>query len=51
MAPSAMRRLADRGTPLNRLDWVLLGSVLSLTGLGTLLVWSATAAVAAAGRA
>ncbi len=40
--PSPMRRLAERGTPLDRLDWVLLGAVLSLTGLGTLLVWSAT---------
>src|SRR4051812_29753564 len=40
--PSPMRRLADRGTPPKRLDWVLLGSVLALTALGTLLVWSAT---------
>ncbi len=49
--PSTMRRLADHGTPPDRLDWVLLGSVLALTAIGTLLVWSATRpALVEAGR-
>jgi rod shape determining protein RodA len=39
---SPLRRAMSRGSPLRRLDWVLLGAVLALTGLGTLLVWSAT---------
>jgi rod shape determining protein RodA len=39
---SPLRRAMTRGSPLRRLDWVLLGAVLALTGLGTLLVWSAT---------
>ena len=31
-----------RSSPVRRLDWVLLGAVLLLLGIGTLLVWSAT---------
>jgi rod shape determining protein RodA len=42
LRPSPMRRAMEHGAPLRRLDWVLLSAVLSLTGLGTLLVWSAT---------
>jgi rod shape determining protein RodA len=30
------------GSPLRRLDWILFGTVLALSLLGTLLVWSAT---------
>jgi rod shape determining protein RodA len=37
------RRLFGRGSPLRRLDWILLIAVLALSLLGTLLVWSATA--------
>jgi rod shape determining protein RodA len=37
-----MRRALGRGSPLRRLDWILLIAVLALTVLGTLLVWSAT---------
>jgi rod shape determining protein RodA len=39
---SPIRRLAARGSPLRRLDWVLLSAVLLLTAIGTLLIWSAT---------
>jgi rod shape determining protein RodA len=35
-------RLFGRGSPLRRLDWILLVAVLALSLLGTLLVWSAT---------
>jgi rod shape determining protein RodA len=38
---SSLRRLAARA-PVRRLDWVLLNTVLLLTAIGTLLVWSAT---------
>ena len=37
-----LRRAVVRCGRLRRLDWVLLGAVLALSGLGTLLVWSAT---------
>jgi rod shape determining protein RodA len=42
LRPQPVRRAMALGSPLRRLDWVLLGAVLGLTGLGTLLVWSAT---------
>jgi rod shape determining protein RodA len=35
-------RLFGRGSPLRRLDWILLAAVLALSLVGTLLVWSAT---------
>jgi rod shape determining protein RodA len=35
-------RMFGRGSPLRRLDWILLVAVLALSLLGTLLVWSAT---------
>ena len=35
-------RALDRDSTLRRLDWVLMGSVLTLLFIGTLLVWSAT---------
>jgi rod shape determining protein RodA len=38
------RRALARHSPLRRLDWVLLLTVLALSLLGTLLVWSATRA-------
>jgi rod shape determining protein RodA len=48
---SPLRRAAVRCGRLRRLDWVLLGAVLALSGLGTLLVWSATRpALVQAGR-
>ena len=37
-----IRRLFGRGSPLRRLDWILLFAVLALSLIGTLLVWSAT---------
>jgi rod shape determining protein RodA len=36
------RRIFGAGSPLRRLDWILLVAVLALSLLGTLLVWSAT---------
>jgi rod shape determining protein RodA len=40
---SALRDPAhDRGSPLRRIDWILLAAVLGLIVLGSLLVWSAT---------
>jgi rod shape determining protein RodA len=45
---SLLARAADRGSPLRQLDWVLLGTVLGLTVLSVLLVWSATRAQAVA---
>ena len=41
-APGLSNRLLDRESPLRRLDWVLMGAVLSLMALGAVLVWSAT---------
>jgi rod shape determining protein RodA len=38
-----LRRLLGRGSPLRKLDWILLLAVLALCLVGTLLVWSATA--------
>ncbi|MGK5631402.1 rod shape-determining protein RodA [Streptomyces sp. URMC 123] len=35
-------KLTARDSPARRLDWILLGSALLLSGLGSLLVWSAT---------
>jgi rod shape determining protein RodA len=35
-------RALDRESPLRRLDWVLMGSVVALLVIGTALVWSAT---------
>jgi rod shape determining protein RodA len=47
--PGGRRRLSrlasallGRGSPLRRLDWILLTAVLALSLIGTLLVWSAT---------
>ena len=39
-APAVARR--KQASYLRRLDWVLVGSALALSGIGTLLVWSAT---------
>ena len=39
---SLLGRAAERGSPVRRLDWVLIGAVLGLTVLSTLLIWSAT---------
>ena len=36
------RLIFGPGSPLRRLDWILFGTVLALSLLGTLLVWSAT---------
>jgi rod shape determining protein RodA len=48
-APTAARRrggpasqVLDRAAALRHLDWMLLGAVLGLAGVGSLLVWSAT---------
>ncbi len=38
-----LRRIFGPGSPLRKLDWILLGAVLALCSIGTLLVWSATA--------
>ncbi len=37
-----LRRVFGPGSPLRRMDWVLLVAVLALSLVGTLLVWSAT---------
>ena len=37
-----LRRILGKGSPLRKLDWILLVAVLTLSLLGTLLVWSAT---------
>ncbi len=37
-----LRRIFGPGSPLRHLDWILLVAVLTLSLLGTLLVWSAT---------
>jgi len=37
-----LRRLLGPGSPLRKMDWVLLVAVLALSLIGTLLVWSAT---------
>jgi rod shape determining protein RodA len=39
---SLLARAVARGSPVRRLDWVLIGAVLGLTVLSTLLIWSAT---------
>ena len=39
---SLLRRAFARGSPLRHLDWLLLLTVLALSGIGTLLIWSAT---------
>ncbi len=41
---SLLRRALDGNSVLRRLDWVLFATVLALSLVGTLLVWSATAA-------
>jgi rod shape determining protein RodA len=41
---SLLRRAFARNSPLRHLDWTLLVVVLALSAVGTLLVWSATAA-------
>jgi rod shape determining protein RodA len=38
-----LHQMFGRGSPLRRLDWILLAAVLALNLIGTLLVWSATA--------
>ncbi|MFC1409818.1 rod shape-determining protein RodA [Streptacidiphilus sp. N1-12] len=38
----AMSRLLSRDSPLRRMDWLLVLAALALSGLGSLLVWSAT---------
>ncbi|MGP4000407.1 rod shape-determining protein RodA [Streptomyces sp. 8N706] len=40
--PGAWGKLTARDSLVRRLDWMLLGSALALSGLGSLLVWSAT---------
>jgi rod shape determining protein RodA len=42
-----MRRIFGPGSPLRKLDWILLVAVLALCFIGTLLVWSATATAGA----
>jgi rod shape-determining protein RodA len=42
LSGSLLRRAFTRGSTLRHLDWVLLATVLSLSLIGTLLVWSAT---------
>jgi len=37
-----LRRIFGKGSPLRRLDWVLIVAVLGLCATGTLLVWAAT---------
>ncbi|MBF9070363.1 rod shape-determining protein RodA [Streptacidiphilus fuscans] len=37
-----VRRLVDRESPLRRMDWPLVLAALALSGIGSLLVWSAT---------
>jgi rod shape determining protein RodA len=37
-----LRRVFGAGSPLRHLDWILIAAVLALSGLGTVLVWSAT---------
>jgi rod shape determining protein RodA len=39
----AAARAARRGSAVRQTDWVLLASVLALSGTGTVLIWSATA--------
>ena len=39
---SALHQVLGRDSPLRRLDWILLAAVLSLSGIGAALVWSAT---------
>jgi rod shape determining protein RodA len=38
----AVGRLLARESPLRRMDWVLVGAAVALSGMGSLLVWSAT---------
>ncbi|QMU68138.1 rod shape-determining protein RodA [Streptacidiphilus sp. P02-A3a] len=38
----AVGRLLARESPLRRMDWVLVAAAVALSGLGSLLVWSAT---------
>jgi rod shape determining protein RodA len=44
-----LRRIFGPGSPLRKLDWILLGAVLALCIIGTVLVWSATATSGPAG--
>ena len=37
-----LRRIFGRGSPLRRLDWILIVAVLGLCSIGTALVWAAT---------
>jgi len=37
-----LRRIFGKGSPLRKLDWILILAVLALTCIGTLLVWAAT---------
>src|SRR5215469_11674931 len=37
-----LRRIFGKGSPLRKLDWILIIAVLALSLLGTLLVWAAT---------
>ncbi|GCE00972.1 rod shape-determining protein RodA [Embleya hyalina] len=39
---SITRQIIQRDAPVRRLDWLLLGPALVLSGVGSLLVWSAT---------
>ena len=41
---SLLQRAFARNSALRRMDWVLLATVLALSLIGTLLVWSATSA-------
>jgi len=45
----ALRQVFGSGSPLWRLDWILLLAVLALTLIGTLLVWAATSTTGVSG--
>jgi rod shape determining protein RodA len=44
-----LRRVFGRGSPLRKLDWILILAVLALSLVGTLLVWAATDTTGASG--
>jgi len=44
-----LRRIFGRGSPLRRLDWILIAAVLGLSLIGTVLVWAATATTGPSG--
>jgi rod shape determining protein RodA len=42
--PGLLRRVWQPGSPLRELDWIMLAAVVALSGIGAVLVWSASAA-------